>query len=126
VSGCKQILQDVNIIHEKETKDFKHRVATLGVKDGDVVSFNAILLSIEHVQELGFLAAITQWLPHVSKLWEIANRNTSGWNITFIQPYGLFRILRNLPSKKGNMLTCHQSRKYLTNKYWRQQNSWTM
>jgi hypothetical protein len=43
----------------------------MGVKDGDLVNFNAILLSIEHVQELGFLATITQWLLHVSKLWEI-------------------------------------------------------
>jgi hypothetical protein len=42
----------------------------LGVKDGDVVAFNVSLLSNEHVHELGFLAASTQWLPHVAKMWE--------------------------------------------------------
>jgi hypothetical protein len=43
----------------------------MGVKDGDVAAFNASLLSIEHVQELGFLVAATQWFPHVTKLWEV-------------------------------------------------------
>jgi hypothetical protein len=70
VLGYRQILQDVNIIHEKEIEDFKHREATLGVKDRDVVAFNASLLSIERVQELGFLATTAQWLLHVAKLWE--------------------------------------------------------
>jgi hypothetical protein len=55
---------------KKKIKDFKHREATLGVKDRDVVAFNASLLSIEHVHELGFLVATAQWLPHVAKLWE--------------------------------------------------------
>ncbi len=49
VSRCTQILQDVNIIFEKETKDFKCREATLNVKDRDVVAFNSCLLSIEHM-----------------------------------------------------------------------------
>jgi hypothetical protein len=40
----------------------------MGVKDGDVVAFNTSLLSIKHVQELGFLAITTQWLFHVAKL----------------------------------------------------------
>jgi hypothetical protein len=44
----------------------------MGVKDGDVVAFNANLLSIEHAQELGFLVATTQWFPHVAKLLEVA------------------------------------------------------
>jgi hypothetical protein len=68
VSGCRQILQDANIIHEKEIKDFKCSETIMGVKDGDVVAFNANLLSIKHVQELGFLATTTQWLPHIAKL----------------------------------------------------------
>jgi hypothetical protein len=72
VSRCRQILQDVNIIHGKEIEDFKHKIGTMGVKDGDVATFNAILLSIEHVQELGFLAAIAQWFLPIAKLWEVA------------------------------------------------------
>ncbi len=70
VSSYRQILQDANIIHEKKIEDFKHRETTLGVKDKDVVAFNASLLSIDHVQELGFLATTTQWLLHAAKPWE--------------------------------------------------------
>jgi len=70
VLRCRQILQDVNIIHEKEIEDFRCRIAILDVKEGDVATFNVSLLSIEHVQELGFLATIAQWLLHVAKLWE--------------------------------------------------------
>jgi hypothetical protein len=36
-------------IYEKETKDFKCKEVTLGVKDRDVAAFNACLLSIEHM-----------------------------------------------------------------------------
>jgi hypothetical protein len=49
VSGCRQILQDANIIHEKKIEDFKCKEVTLGVKYGDVATFNDNLLSIEHV-----------------------------------------------------------------------------
>jgi hypothetical protein len=49
VSGCRQILQDANIIHEKKIEDFKCRKVILGIKYGDVATFNASLLSIEHV-----------------------------------------------------------------------------
>ncbi len=71
---CRQILQDVNIIHEKEIEDFRCREVILDVKDGDVATFNASLLSIEHVQELGVLATIAQWLLHVAKLWEVVKQ----------------------------------------------------
>jgi hypothetical protein len=39
-----------------------------------VATFNASLLSIKHVKKLGFLPTTTQWLPHVAKLWEVAEQ----------------------------------------------------
>jgi hypothetical protein len=59
---------------KKKIEDFRCKEAILDVKDGDVATFNASLLSIEHVQELRFLATIAQWLPHVAKLWEAAKQ----------------------------------------------------
>ncbi len=73
-SGCRQILQDVNIIHEKNIEDFKCRETILDVKDGDVATFNANLLFIERMQELGFLTTIAQWSLHVAKLWEVVKQ----------------------------------------------------